>query len=240
MASAFAAFSRASVEHLVGHVQPVRLAGRVRPLGGEQHVDPAAGTEVEDGLALAQLGDRGRVAASEAREHRLVRELPSLVEVVELDTPKPSAGSQHPATSLQSLAALPSCTDRRRPRSGPAPCSRSSIIVSSSFRLHREGQVAPRRRLASPGASSRPTRHAARDPDKPASTSFLMWKLTVGCESPNGSVRLHTHTGSAEDARRLRTRTRAGSARALNTAAVAWASILRHPGPCDGHTGGCR
>ena len=56
------------LEHLVGHVQAVRLAGRADPAGGEQHVDAAAGAEVEHGLALVQVGDRGRVAAAERRE----------------------------------------------------------------------------------------------------------------------------------------------------------------------------
>jgi hypothetical protein len=38
-------------EHLVGHVEAVREAGRADPLGGEQDVDPAAGAEVEHDLA---------------------------------------------------------------------------------------------------------------------------------------------------------------------------------------------
>ena len=54
-------FARASVEHLVGHVEADRLAGRADAAGGDQHVDPAAGAEVENGLACAQIGDGGRV-----------------------------------------------------------------------------------------------------------------------------------------------------------------------------------
>ena len=58
------------VEHLVGHVQPVGQARRADAAGGQQHVDPAAGAEVEHGLALVQLGDRDRVAAAQRGEHR--------------------------------------------------------------------------------------------------------------------------------------------------------------------------
>ena len=54
-------------QHLVGHVDPVRLACCADPAGGQQHVDAAAGAEVEHGLALVQVGDDERVAAAEAR-----------------------------------------------------------------------------------------------------------------------------------------------------------------------------
>jgi hypothetical protein len=39
-------------KHLVGHVQAVCFAGRADATCGEQYVDPAAGAEVEDRLAL--------------------------------------------------------------------------------------------------------------------------------------------------------------------------------------------
>ncbi len=61
------------LEHLVGHVEAVGLAGRADAPGREQHVDAAAGAEVEHGLALVELGDRGRVAAAERGELRRVR-----------------------------------------------------------------------------------------------------------------------------------------------------------------------
>ena len=70
-------------EHLVGHVEPDTLAGRADPLGREQHVDPAAGPQVEDALALAQLRDGGRIAAAERREHRRLRQLGLLERRVE-------------------------------------------------------------------------------------------------------------------------------------------------------------
>ena len=71
------------LEHLVGHVEAVGLAGRPDAPGGEQHVDPAARAEVEDRLALVQVGDRGRVAAAERRELRRVGQRVALVVVVE-------------------------------------------------------------------------------------------------------------------------------------------------------------
>ena len=61
-------------EHLVGHVQAVGLAGRANPPGREQHVDPAAGAQVEHHLALVQLGERGGVAAAQRGEHRFLRQ----------------------------------------------------------------------------------------------------------------------------------------------------------------------
>src|SRR5581483_924753 len=52
-------------EHLVGHVEPVHRPGRTDALRGENDVDPAAGAEVEDRLALAELRDRSWIAAAE-------------------------------------------------------------------------------------------------------------------------------------------------------------------------------
>src|SRR4029078_18374 len=59
-----------------------------------------------------------------------------------------------------------------------------------------------------------------------ASVSFFRWGDTVGCDRPSGSIRWHTHTGPSLVASMFTIRTRAGSARALNTAAVApaWSS----------------
>ena len=53
------------LEHLVGHVEPDRLAARADAAGGDQHVGAGAGAEVEHRLALVQVGDRGRDAAAE-------------------------------------------------------------------------------------------------------------------------------------------------------------------------------
>ena len=57
------------LEHLVCHVQPDRLAARSDPPGRDQHVRAAARPEVENGLALVQIGDSGRHAAAERRLH---------------------------------------------------------------------------------------------------------------------------------------------------------------------------
>ena len=54
-------------QHLVGHVEAVGLAGRADPLRGQQHVDAAAGTEVEHGLAGLERQQRGGIAAAERR-----------------------------------------------------------------------------------------------------------------------------------------------------------------------------
>ena len=71
------------LEHLVGHVEAVGLAGRADPPGREQDVDPAAGAEVEDRLALVQLGDRGRVAAAEAGQLGCLGQDVAITRVVE-------------------------------------------------------------------------------------------------------------------------------------------------------------
>ena len=52
-------------EHLVGHVEPDRLAGRARRGGGDQDVGAGARAEVEHRLALVQIGDGGGDAAAE-------------------------------------------------------------------------------------------------------------------------------------------------------------------------------
>ena len=72
------------IEHLVGHIDPIGLAGRPHPTGREQHVDATARTEVENRLALVELGDRGRVAAPQGRELCLLGELAALLDRVEL------------------------------------------------------------------------------------------------------------------------------------------------------------
>ena len=79
------------LEHLVGHVEAVGLAGRADAPGGEQDVDAAAGAEVEDGLALVQLGDRGRVAAAERGELGGVGQGVAVVGAVEAGRRRPRA-----------------------------------------------------------------------------------------------------------------------------------------------------
>ena len=71
-------------QHLVGHVEAVRLAGGADPPGREQHVDAAAGAQVEHHLALVQLGQRRGVAAAQRGQHGLGREARGLGSGVEV------------------------------------------------------------------------------------------------------------------------------------------------------------
>ena len=52
--------------------------------GGKQHVDAAAGAEIEHGFAGVELGQRGRIAAAERSQHGLFRNLAGLAGVVEI------------------------------------------------------------------------------------------------------------------------------------------------------------
>ena len=71
-------------EHLVGHVEAVGLARRPDAARREQHVDAAAGAEVEHRLPGLQLRQRRRVAAAERRDHRLHRQLRQSARIVEV------------------------------------------------------------------------------------------------------------------------------------------------------------
>ena len=100
-------------EHLVGHVDAVRDAGRADALCGQDHVDPAAGAEVEHGLALVQVGDRGRVAAAERGEGCGLRQLPALLGVVESFTEQGRLGLALATAAAAAAAAFgPSITAR--------------------------------------------------------------------------------------------------------------------------------
>ena len=52
-------------EHLVGHVEPVGLAGRTDPPSREEDVDAASGSQVEDDVAGVELREHRRVAAAQ-------------------------------------------------------------------------------------------------------------------------------------------------------------------------------
>ena len=51
---ASAALRAGELEHLVGHVEPDRLAGGRDAAGGDQHVGAGARAEIEHGLAVVQ------------------------------------------------------------------------------------------------------------------------------------------------------------------------------------------
>ena len=91
------------VEHLDGGVEPVGEAGRADPPGRQQHVDAAAGAEVQHGVAGLQVGDGDRVAAAEADAHRGVREAGEVVVV---------AGTERTVTAAQPSQASPASTRR--------------------------------------------------------------------------------------------------------------------------------
>ena len=55
-------------QHFIGHVEAVSFAGRADAPGGKQHVDAAARAKIEDGFAGIELGQGGRIAATERRE----------------------------------------------------------------------------------------------------------------------------------------------------------------------------
>ena len=58
-------------QHLIGHVETVGFAGGADAPGGKQHVDAAAGAEIEHRLAGVELGQRGGIAAAERGQHGL-------------------------------------------------------------------------------------------------------------------------------------------------------------------------
>ena len=61
-------------QHLVGHVEAVRLAGRADAFGRQQHVDAAARSEIQHRLARFEREQRGRIAAAERRRHGVRRQ----------------------------------------------------------------------------------------------------------------------------------------------------------------------
>ena len=209
-------------EHLVGHVEPVREAGRADAPRREDHVDPAAGAEVEHRLALVQLGDRGRVAAAERREHGRVRQLAALLGVVER--------LAEVAASALAVAADARCRSRRRARSrrartrrsggGPPRADRRAVVVISSTSSGRSTRAASAL-IASALIEKYAHLPRCSRSSRPASASFLRWCETVACARPSGSTRSQTQTGSSLAASRLTIRTRAGSPSARNSVAVA-------------------
>src|SRR5690606_5612779 len=64
--SGFGGVAAGELEHLIGHVHPVDESGRAYSPCRQEDVDAASRTQVEDHLALFQVGDRGRVAAPQA------------------------------------------------------------------------------------------------------------------------------------------------------------------------------
>ena len=100
-------------EHLVRHVEPVGRPGRADPLRGQDHVDAPTRPEIEHGLALAQLGDRRGVPATQRGEDGGVGELVALLRLVERFSERDASdwpSAQH--EPLPQLPVAPSVTAR--------------------------------------------------------------------------------------------------------------------------------
>jgi hypothetical protein len=93
-------------EHLLGHVQPVGLAGRADPLGGQEHVDAAARPEVKDGLARGEVSHGGRVAAAQAGQQGGVGQLFAIQGGVQLGAEPGLLGGGRAAAAAAVAAAV--------------------------------------------------------------------------------------------------------------------------------------
>ncbi len=121
------------LEHLVGHIETVRLSRRADAPGREDHVDTAAGSEIEDDFARLELGERGRVAAAERGERRFERNVLELGVVVEIR-------GDRVLGARRARGAIAAARARRSP---PSP---SSSSPSDPRRKPRAAPAAPPRR----------------------------------------------------------------------------------------------
>src|SRR5204863_5592620 len=216
---------RCEREHLVGHVETVGDAGRPDALRREDHVDAAAGAEVQDGLALAQLGHGGRVAAAERGERRGLGQLAALLGVVERlaehrrVTLSVGAAGATPAAAVGSV----SFGDGAGRLGVAAAHLLAQLIGGRSHQQHTPFRSATAASFSTASRFNEKYAHLPRcsRSSSPASVSFFRWCDTVGCERPSGSYSSHAQTGSPLVASRFTTRTPAGSASALNSSAVA-------------------
>jgi hypothetical protein len=71
-------------QHLVGHVEPVGLAGGRHPPRRQEHIDAAARAQVEHDLSGAQLRQRGGIAATQRGPEGLVRQASRLLAGIEV------------------------------------------------------------------------------------------------------------------------------------------------------------
>ena len=105
-------------QHFVGHVEAVGLARGADAARRKQHVDAAAGAEVEHGLAGLQLGERRRVAAAERREHGRFGQRAFLGHVIEIGgdgvRSRQAPHRRRSTSALRSRAARPGCSVRAR------------------------------------------------------------------------------------------------------------------------------
>src|SRR6185503_6382233 len=162
------------LEHLVGHVQAVGFAGRADAPGREQHVDTAAGPEVEHGLAGAELGERRRVAAAQGGANGVLGQTTRLGGVVEIRRDRVAArrlARAAAAGAARAASAAGTLLAADRPLGGLAvflanhvlqaahvrllagPMSHNLITVSASTALLREQHSAKRNPRSSPSAA---------------------------------------------------------------------------------------
>ena len=137
VAPASARVAPGELEHLVGHVETEREPALADPLGREQHVDPAARSEVEDDLAGLELGDGGRVAAAQAgKDGRIGQARPIEVAVEQL--PERHVPGRAATAARRRHLALSRRRGRaaRSPRIGRGP-RRRWVDGSVSVRRHR-------------------------------------------------------------------------------------------------------
>ena len=71
-------------KHFIGHIEAVGSAGGADAAGGEQHVNAAAGAEVEHYFTRTQFGERGGIATTERGEQGFFRDLDDLRGVIEI------------------------------------------------------------------------------------------------------------------------------------------------------------
>ena len=71
-------------QHFVGHVEAVCFPGRSYALGGKQHVNAAAGAEIEDNFAGIEFSECSWIAATEGCKHGLFWNLAGLTGVIEI------------------------------------------------------------------------------------------------------------------------------------------------------------
>ena len=137
------------VEHLVGHVEPDGAAGGADAAGGDQDVGAGARAEVEHGLALVQVGDRGRNAAAErgldgrGRDALVGASAAAVERRAEHLGPRPSAGDGAPvahAVGARNSRRSPFCGRRAWPRRRSAARTFSRMSVSSAMRSAPRGR----------------------------------------------------------------------------------------------------
>ena len=128
------------VEHLVGHVDADRLAGRRDAAGGDEHVGAGAGAEVEHRLAGVEVGDGGRDPAAQRRgdggrraprRRRLRR---ARRRIPRRRSHRSSASLPHAVQRCPRHRARPRRTSRVRPRGCPLS-GRSSPAAQPQLRL---------------------------------------------------------------------------------------------------------